>query len=149
MRELIYAMRFRGQAGPVEGRPGVLKATTGAPSCTLTSLIGPDGLSGVVQPAAGGSASFESTVEFVGESAFKESGSIAFGKGEHRLRFSTVGEGYLGGSPDPKVSHGTVMWRVDGGDGQFAGARGLITSNFTVDDVGGVVDNHFGLLWVE
>ena len=149
MRQLVYAMQFRGQAGPVEGRQGVLKAATSAPSCTLTSLIGPAGLSSALQPAAGGSASFESTVEFSGQSSFKESGSIAFGRGEHQLRFSTVGEGQLGGSPDPKVKHGTVMWQVDGGEGQFAGARGLITSNFTVDEAGAVVDNHFGLLWVE
>ncbi len=32
------------------------------------------------------------------------------------------------------------------GEGQFAGATGLITSNFFVDDQLGVVDNHFGVL---
>ncbi len=58
MRQLIYAMQFKGQAGPVEGRPGVLRAATSAPGCTLTSVVGPGGLSGVLQSAAGGSASF-------------------------------------------------------------------------------------------
>jgi len=111
--------------------------------------MGPGGLSSVLRPAAGGSASFESEVVFAGETSFRESGTISFGRGEHSLRFSTVGEGYLGPGPDGAVKHGVVGWRVDGSEGQFAGARGLITSNFTVDAAGGVVDNHFGLLWVE
>jgi hypothetical protein len=35
-----------------------------------------------------------------------------------------------------------VVWTVTGGDGAFAGARGLITSNFTVGADGDVVDDH-------
>jgi hypothetical protein len=72
-----------------------------------------------------------------------ESGRIRFG--EHVLRFSTVGQGYLAASADPKLRHGTVTWRVDGGKGQFEQASGLITSNFTIGQEGEVVDNHFGL----
>lgn len=29
MRDVVFAMELRGQAGPVEGREGVLHATTG------------------------------------------------------------------------------------------------------------------------
>jgi hypothetical protein len=47
------------------------------------------------------------------------------------------------------LKHGTVNWRVDGGDGQFEGASGLITSNFTVGPNGEVVDNHFGLIFLK
>ncbi len=149
MRQVVYALQFKGRAEPVAGQSGVLRAATAAPSATLTTLMGPDGLSGVLQSAAGSKASFESEVVFAGESSFQESGTTSFGRGEHRLRFSTVGEGYLGSSPDEAVKHGAVTWRVDEGEGQFAGARGLITSNFTVDAAGGVTDNHFGLLWLE
>jgi hypothetical protein len=39
-----------------------------------------------------------------------------------------------------------MTWTVEGGDGQFAGASGLITSNFFVDEHLGVVDHHFGVL---
>jgi hypothetical protein len=38
------------------------------------------------------------------------------------------------------------MWRVHGGDGQFAGATGLITSNFFVGENLDVTDHHFGVL---
>jgi hypothetical protein len=62
------------------------------------------------------------------------------------LSFSTVGSGYLTPSADSSRKHGSVTWRVDGGEGQFAGATGLITSNFFVDEGLGVIDHHFGVL---
>lgn len=146
MTQIVYSMRFSGQAVPAEGSSNVLKAATEAPSCTITSLAGPDGLSSSIEPTAGGTATFESEVMFTGDAAFQERGTITFGTDGHRLQFSTVGQGYLGASADPTLKHGTVMWQVDGGEGQFEGATGLITSNFTVGEAGEVVDHHFGLL---
>jgi hypothetical protein len=145
MRELIYAMRFTGQATPVGTAGNVLKAVTSAPSSTLTSIVGPNGLTGELQPAAGGEATFTSHVTFTGETSFVETGTIAFGDG-HELRFSSVGSGHLDGSADPARKHGTVMWRIDGGEGQFAGATGLITSNFFVGADLTVTDHHFGVI---
>jgi hypothetical protein len=43
MRQMLYAMQFKGQAVPVEASPGTLRASTRAPSCSMTSLVGPDG----------------------------------------------------------------------------------------------------------
>ena len=40
------------------------------------------------------------------------------------------------------------MWTITGGDGVFAGAQGLITSNFTVSVDGDVVDNHVARLYL-
>src|ERR1700677_1464519 len=148
MKQIIYAMQFNGQGGP-GGAPNVLKATTTSPSSTLTTVIGPEGVHGSVQPAAGGKASFESEVTVTGDTSFVESGSIRFGDGNHSLRFSTVGQGYLGDSPEPKLKSGAVTWRVDGGEGQFAGASGYITSNFTLSDTGDVTDNQFGVIFVK
>jgi hypothetical protein len=37
---------------------------------------------------------------------------------------------------------------VTGGEGRFAGARGLITSNFTVSGDGEVADHHFARLYL-
>ena len=145
MREVIYAMRFTGKAEPVGEAGNVLKAATSAPSSTLTSTIGSEGLTGTLAPAPGEEAAFTSEVTFTGETSFQENGSIGFGEG-HSLRFSTVGSGYLAPSADPTRQHGTVMWRIEEGKGQFAGATGLITSNFFVDEALGVVDHHFGVL---
>ena len=147
MREMLYAMRFSGQAEPVGEAGNVLRAATSAPSSTFTASVNSEGLASSLQPAAGGQATFESEVTFTSDTNFLENGSITFGNG-HRLQFSTVGSGYLAPSADPSRKHGTVMWRVDAGEGQFAGATGLITSNFFVDEKLGVVDHHFGVLLV-
>ena len=40
------------------------------------------------------------------------------------------------------------MWRVEGGEGQFAGASGLITSNFLVEKSGELIDHHVGVLFI-
>ena len=148
MGQILYTMQFKGQAAPANEAGTVLKATTSAPSCTITTSVAAEGVNGTVSHAAGEQADFESTVTFTGESNFQESGSISFGQHGHRLRFSTLGQGYIGGCADPKLKHGAVTWKVDGGEGQFAGASGLITSNFFVSDSGEVTDNHFGVLFV-
>jgi hypothetical protein len=145
MREVIYALRFSGQAEPVGEAGNLLKAATSAPSSTLSSIVGADGLTGTMAPAAGQEATFESEVTFTGETSFQEVGTITFGS-SNSLHFSTVGSGMLAPSADPSRKHGTVMWRVDQGEGQFAGATGLITSNFFVDDQLVVTDHHFGVL---
>lgn len=147
MKQIIYAMQFRGKAGP-GASPIVMKAMTSSPSSTVTTVVGPEGVHGSIQPAAGESAQFESEVRVTGDTSFTETGTIRFGNSKHTLRFSTVGQGFLGKSPDEALQHGSVMWRVESGEGQFAGASGLITSNFTLSAVGEVIDNHFGLIFL-
>ena len=149
MRQIIYAMQFKGQAAPVEGTSGVLKAATSATSCSITTTVVDEGVRSTLQPAEGGKAAFESTVTFTGDTSFQESGSITFGESKHRLHFSTVGQGYIGGSADSNLKHGSVMWKIESGDGQFEGATGLITSNFFVSDTGEVTDNHFGVIFLK
>jgi hypothetical protein len=159
MTQIIYMMQFNGQVMPVGTSPNVMKAATTATSCTMTTVIGPDGLRGTLEPTAGGYGTFESEVTFVGgfessevtsagEGGFKETGTITFGEEGDRLRFSTIGQGYIGPSAEPNLKHGAVMWQVDGGEGKFEGARGLITSNFSVSDAGEVTDHHVGVIFV-
>ena len=59
-----------------------------------------------------------------------------------------MGRGHVGPARDGRGSHGVVMWRITGGDGRFAGAQGLITSNFTVTPDGQVTDDHFTRLYL-
>jgi hypothetical protein len=148
MKQLIYVMQFNGKAAPVAGSSNVMKASTSASSCTISTVVGPAGVNTSLQPASGGKATFESEVTVTGETSFLESGSIRFGESNHRLRFSTVGQGYMGNSADPNLKHGTVTWRIEGGEGQFVQASGLITSNFTIGEAGDVTDNHFGVIFV-
>jgi hypothetical protein len=147
MRQIPYAMRFTGNVAPASADGSVLRAATTAPSAAITAVVGSGGLEAAIAPVPGDPAAFESEVTFTGATSFLETGSIAFGDG-NRLRFSTVGSGYLADGAEPGVKHGAVTWQVDGGEGQFAGARGLITSNFTVGADGAVADHHFGLLYL-
>lgn len=149
MAQILYTMQFKGKAVPANTAGTVLKATTTARSCTITTAVGVDGVNGTLQPTNGGQAAFESEVTFTGETSFQESGTIAFGDAGHRLHFSTVGQGYIGPSADPQLKHGSVIWKIERGEGQFAGATGLVTSNFFVSSEGEVTDNHFGVIFVK
>ena len=149
MAQILYTMQFTGKAAPANDAGTVLKATTTAPSCTITTVVGAAGVSGNIQPAGGAQARFESQVTFTGETSFQEEGIITFGDNHHRLYFSTVGQGYLGPSADSQLRHGSVIWKVERGEGQFAGATGLITSNFFVNSAGEVTDNHFGVIFTK
>ena len=147
MRELVFALEFTGTAEPVAGSSNRLRARTYATSQNLRTRLKPDGIQAGVDPAGGDRATFESEVEIVGEGAFLESGTITYG-GAGRIAFQTVGRGVLGASPIDGLQRGSVMWEVTDGDGQFRGAQGLITSNFTVNAKGEVTDDHFVRLFL-
>ena len=116
-------MELRGKAAPVEGKENTFHAET--------SGTGP----------AGEAVSFESEV-VLGDDGFDEVGIINYA-GRGSLKFNTIGMGNIGPSPVAGLNHGTVMWRVTEGTGEFSGANGLITSNFTFSEQGDIVDNHY------
>jgi hypothetical protein len=147
MKELVFALEFKGSAAPVPGSDKRLQAKTSATSQTLRSILRADGIQASVESAGAGSASFQSEVEIVGEGMFVESGTIQYGDAG-KVSFRTVGRGTLGPSPIADVQRGAVMWEVTGGDGRLAGAQGLITSNFTVGANGEVVDDQFARLYI-
>jgi hypothetical protein len=139
---LVFALQFKGAAAPSPGADGKLSARTTARGQVHRTTLGADGVQGRVQSAAGASASFDSEIEVGDDGAFLESGRIRYGRAGS-LTFQTVGRGTLGPSGIREIQRGAVIWEVTGGDGVFAGATGLITSNFTVDAQGKVVDNQF------
>jgi hypothetical protein len=149
MKHIIYCMQFKGTGTP-GGESGVLKATTSATSCDVRTVVGANGVEGQFHPAEGGMAYFESEVRMLpSQDSFLENGTITFGESGHGLKFSTVGHGHLGPTPDPKLMAGVVNWKIEGGEGQFAEASGFITSNFTLTTDGQVTDYHFGHIFVK
>lgn len=148
MGQLMYVLQFTGNATPQEGSSTVFKATTSAHSSTITTSIGRNGVCGSINPAEGSDAKFESTVQFLNQENFQESGSIEFGQG-NKLLFSTVGRGLVRPSQEPGVQQGAVIWEVQSGTGEFEGASGFITSNFTLDQNGAVEDNQLGILYIK
>ena len=147
MRELVFALEFRGRGGPEPGSPTRRRARTTAPSQVLRTLLASDGVRAAVEPLPGESAVLESRVERFPDGTFVEDGTITYGTAGS-VTFVTVGRGHVGPPPSGDGSHGVVMWRITGGEGYFRGARGLITSNFTVSADGLVTDDHFTRLYL-
>ena len=147
MREVVFALEFRGRAAPVAGSERTRRARSTAPSQTLSTVLGGDGVRARVDAVAGESAVLESRVERFDDGAFVEDGTITYGSAG-RIVFETIGRGRVGPSPVAGWTAGGVLWSITGGDGRFAGVHGLITSNFVVSAAGEVIDNHFARLYL-
>jgi hypothetical protein len=145
LRPLIYSLQFRGRITSLSTR--VLEQRASAPSQVLITTVDVNGLAGRVRPAGGEEAVLVSRVVLADDGSFNQSGTIEFAPG-HVLAFRSVGAARLGRSPDPDLRHGAAVWEVVGGEGQFRGAHGRITSNFLVSDTNELTDNHFGLIFV-
>ena len=100
-----------------------------------------------VEPVAGESAVLESRVERFGDGSFVEDGTITYGSAG-TVTFETLGRGWVGPAPRSGWVVGGVVWTITGGTGGFAGARGVITSNFTVSTRGEVIDDHFTRMYL-
>jgi hypothetical protein len=147
MRELVFALAFRGTAGPVAGGGGTRRARTTAASQTLTTVFGADGIDVRVADVEGDRAVLESSVERFDDGSFVEDGTITYGQAG-RVSFVTIGRGTVAPSPVPGWQRGAVIWLITAADGKLAGAQGIITSNFTVSAQGEVVDNHVTRLYL-
>jgi hypothetical protein len=147
VKEVVFALVFTGRAGPIAGSTATRHAKSSAPSQALSAVLGARGVQSRLEPLAGESATLESRVERSGDGTFVEDGTITYGSAG-RVSLETVGRGHVGPSPVPGWAHGGVLWSITGGDGVFAGASGLITSNFVVSAEGEVVDNHFARLYL-
>lgn len=148
MQELVYALQFLGQAQQVGPDGNVFRTMTSAAGCTSRANVTAAGLHSHWSVGRGDRATLESEVVLTGASTFQESGTIAFGVGEHRLRFSTIGSGHISGFKDGAWVRGASIWRIDSGDGQFAGARGSIVSNFVITVAGEVTQHQLGMILV-
>jgi len=113
----------------------------------MSTVVCTTGIESACRFSAGELAFLESESRLTGPGLFEEDGVIAFGdNNDHLLRFSTLGQGYLTAGPEPGIMAGSAVWKVDGGEGQFAEARGFISSTFTLTAAGELSDFHCGLI---
>ncbi len=145
LRPIVYSLQFRGRVTSLSSR--VLEQRASAPSQVLITTVDANGLAGRVEPGDGEEALLVSRLALAADGSFDQSGTIEFAPG-HVLAFRSVGAARLSRSPDPHLRHGAAVWEVEGGEGQFRGAQGRITSNFFVSDTDELTDNHFGLIFV-
>jgi len=148
MTRFAYAMRLVGVARRIGSDGNVLRITTVASGEVFRCPAGLAGSDGSPQPVLSGEMTCEADLVLTGQAMFQQTGTIAFGTGGHRLRFSTVGSGHLGPAPDADGRHGAVIWRVDGGEGRFAGASGIVACTFLLSDAGEITDHHLGVIFV-
>ncbi|MDA1188649.1 MAG: hypothetical protein O2854_03055 [Chloroflexi bacterium] len=149
MQRLIYTAVFTGKGGPQNpADPTLWEAHSTAPSATITTKAGPNGLESKFEAIGGHEIVFDSEAKFLTDTTLIEWGTISFGPG-HTLNFSTVGEGFMGGTVEPNVTGGCIIWKVEGGTGQFEGASGYITSNFMGNADGSMNDYQFGVIFVK
>ena len=147
MREIVFALEFRGTAGAVAGSESRRQARSVAGSQVLSTVLGREGIAAGIEAVAGESAVLESRVERFGDGSFVEDGTITYGSAG-AVTFETLGRGRVGPAPRAGWVVGGVVWTITGGTGGFAGARGVITSNFTVSAGGEVIDDHFTRLYL-
>jgi hypothetical protein len=149
MRQILYTMHFRGKASPAGGQKQILHTAGSAASCLVRTRGRPSGLDTEVTAENGAVAFFESDLQVTSGDEFQEEGSISFGEeSEHLLRFSTIGRGHMTSGLAPGMTAGSATWKVEGGEGQFAQARGFITTAFTLSDTGERSDYHCGLIFL-
>ena len=142
MKPLTYSLQFRGQAEELEDG---LRKQGRAPGCALVTSLSRQGVAASFVWAPGeDEALFESTLTFAEGDGFYERGTIVFAPG-HVLRVE--GCGRLGPSPEAHLRHGTVVWTIVGGEGQFAHASGRVTSNFFLSDTGDLTENQLGVVF--
>ena len=146
LQPIVYSLQFRARMTSISSR--VLEQRASAPSQVLTTTLDANGLAGRVQPGKGEEALLVSRLVLADDGSFDQCGTIEFTAG-HVLAFRSIGTARLAPSPDPNLRHGAAIWEVEGGEGQFHGARGRITSNFFLSDTNELTDNHFGLIFVE
>jgi hypothetical protein len=142
MRPVTYSLQFRGLASVLENG---LRKEASAPGCALVTSLTHDGVAGSFVWAPGDDEAFlDTTLALTAPNVFEERGTIVFARG-HAVRVR--GRGRLAQSHDPHLRHGTVVWEVVGGEGQFGGASGRITSNFLLSDTGDLTENQLGVIF--
>jgi hypothetical protein len=145
--ELVFALEFRGKAAAVPGVEGAREAHTSAAVAGLVTYVGGDWLRTRLESGRGEGATLRARVQRFADGTFVEEGRIAYGDAG-AIAFETVGRGWVGRRPGTDIVVGAVVWRITRGEGGFAQAEGLITSNFSVTDDGAVVDHHFARIYL-
>lgn len=142
MKPITFSLQFRGQVAQSEAG---LRKQARAPGCALVTSLSADGPDGRFVWAPGDDeALLDSTLVFQDEDRFDEAGTIVFALGNGlRIR----GSGRLAPSADPDLRQGTVVWTIEGGDGSFEAATGLITSNFLLSATGDLTENQLAVVF--
>ena len=129
MRRIAITAQLRGEAAEPAGEPPQTD-----PRATSVSV---DAVASDGAPIEVGTISYGNHAAFTGPTSFTETGTVRLGDGGDEIDVAAVSDGTLGPSADPDLLHGAVFYTVTEGRGRFAGASGLVTSNFLLRPAAG------------
>eukprot|EP01100_Stratorugosa_tubuloviscum_P005537 TRINITY_DN245_c1_g1_i1.p1 TRINITY_DN245_c1_g1~~TRINITY_DN245_c1_g1_i1.p1 ORF type:complete len:170 (-),score=78.31 TRINITY_DN245_c1_g1_i1:52-561(-) len=144
--QVEYSLQFQGllfNAGMNSPEAFDARASTEV----ITTTIDPvDGVDCVVKTGVGAQGLLKSQIVFKG-TTFVQNGTITFGLSSqdhtHVLKFESIYGNCV-------HSHGNIrgagVFNVTGGEGQFAGAHGYITTNFLVNTEGHIICDQWALI---
>jgi hypothetical protein len=92
MKELVFALQFKGKARPIEGVEGKLAAKTTAAGQVLRTALTAKGVQAKAESRPGPRAIFESEVQMTGAGSFAETERISYGKAG-KVTLKTAGHG--------------------------------------------------------
>jgi hypothetical protein len=122
MQRIVMTAHFRGEAAEPSGEP----PSTDPRACSVSiEAVLADGSEVGIDRA-----SYANHAVFTGEATFSETGAIRYGDGDDRLEIATQSDGTLGPCAEAGALHGAAVYLIKAGGGRFAGATGLITTNF-------------------
>jgi CBS domain-containing protein len=135
-------------AASKDGSHSSVNVTATAEHDQIRYLEGAQHVALVLQSSVRNALAFEARITMDADGVLQQTGRVRFGDGEHALAVSTAGQGRLVPSPDPARRQGATTLQIDGGSGLFAGATGMITSNFLLDDSGAYRDLHTAVIFL-
>jgi len=136
MRQIVYALRFRGEAGRGGVDGNLFRIVSQVSTCVMRTSFDENGLHGQVWEEPGEKIRLESDLTITGATSYQEAGVISFGSAGDRLRFSTRGSGHLEPLMPGLGRQSAAVLQVDGGERRLADARGLIAATYVFDDDG-------------
>jgi len=152
MRQLVFPLEFKGKWSRWPGR---YRAKLAATDETWRGTFAQLGLETAGEGAEHGTATLVAEIEALvghgvpdeGVGTFTETGTITYGT-SGSVTFQTVGQSVFVASANPGLRHGAIVLEITGGEGQLAGATGLITSNFSVTAGNELTDLQFAQIFL-
>ncbi len=147
MEPLVFCLHFRGQASRGTDKRNLFRVTASAPSCNIATELSESGISAKIAVLPGDMAFAESELELTGTNSFGGKASLSFGDGPHALELTAAAPGHFE-SAESQTLTGAITWHITGGEGQFAGAKGFVTSVVTLREDGQFVEVQTGVVYL-
>lgn len=148
MEPIVFCLHFRGQASRGTDKRNLFRITASAPSCNFATELSEHGIAGKVSVLPGDMAFSDSELELTNSNSFSGHASLSFGDGPDAIELQATQSGQFEPAGDEGAMSGAITWHVSGGEGQFSGAKGFVTSVLTLKEDGQFSEYQTGLVYL-